>query len=314
MNNREKLLGILVLAILVGLGARSVHSRLGDAYSFYSTQETAKQNALHEAELKNRAGMEAMKRLDDWRERSLPSDPSFAKSKYYNWLRDELAAAGANASVAEKSKPTPATDGSKLLAFTVKGDFSIESLTDFLYAFYTAKHFHKISNFQLTPEDATGGTLNITMEVEAYLLPDADREDDLAKGSLERLALDSLDDYHDSIVDRNIFAVYTPPKEGVEESDIVEIDTPPPFEHVKFAKATGIVEWNGRPQVWINVQTTGKMEKLYPGESFKIDDLTVKIIDVGTRTVVFEADGERYTVKLGNSLRDGTPIDPENAT
>jgi hypothetical protein len=125
-----------------------------------------------------------------------------------------------------------------------------------------------------------------------------------------------LDDYHDSIVDRNIFAVYTPPKPP-EERDVVINDRPPPFDHAKHARATAIVEWNETPQVWILVETTGDRHRLFEGESFKIDDLSVKIlkIDSGNRTVVYEADGEQYMVKLGKqNLREGNPVDPEKSS
>jgi hypothetical protein len=152
------------------------------------------------------------------------------------------------------------------------------------------------------------------MRIEAYSLKDADNSSALAEGESDRLALDSVDAYREAIVGRNIFAVYTPP--APVETQVVRTEAPKeaPFDHAKHAIATGIVEWNNKPQVWINVQTTGDIHRLFAGDSFKINDLSVKIIEIGRRNVVFEADGETYTVKLGKSLRDGEPIDLDNAS
>lgn len=305
MTRREKFLGILVLAILVGLGARSVHNRLNESYRRYANEETSLQDTLFQEELKVAAGLEAAGLLSNWRERSLPADTNKANVLYPEWLLNQMADAG----LEELDKPIvdirSRPDGN-ILTYTIRCEGSLEEVTEFLYRFYRAKHLHKIARMDFTPDEA-GQTFDVAMTIEAWALQDSFNTDALAEGESNRLAYESLDKYVDAIVDRNIFATYTPPEEHVVDAQ------PPPFDHAEHAFATGVVESNGVPQVWIYVRTTGDKYWLSEGESFDIGDLECKIVKIDTRSIVFEAEGKQYTVKLGRNLREGQPLDSDQA-
>jgi hypothetical protein len=304
MNNREKLLGAVVLVILVGLGARSVHNRLNTAYQQYVSQEDAKDDALFQEQLKVDRGLQAAARLAQWQERSLPSDANAANVLYFRWLRDQLEEAGLELVDPPKyTADAAAIDGFRNLRYDVTTTGSLAEITDFLYRFYRSNHLHKISKLELTPEDESANTIRVALSVEAWSLADADRVDTLTEGESDRLAHESLDEYRDSIDKRNIFAVYTPPRRPEGRRS--------PFDHAEHAEVNGIVESGGRPQVWINVRSSGEKHWLYEGESFHIGDHEFRIVEIGDRSVVLEAEGQRYSVRLGRNLREGQPVAAE---
>jgi hypothetical protein len=311
MTPREKTLAALVGAIVVLLGIRSVHNRAGEAYRDYTNQELALQDALTTEELKVAAGLEAAGKLTAWREKSLPPDPTDANLQYQSWLSRELDDAGLEFSIQEPISILARPDGN-LITCKVSAEGDLEEVTDFLYAFYRANHLHKLSKINFEPDEA-GLLIGLEMTIEAWALHDSFNADGLAEGESSRLAYDSLDKYHELIVNRNIFKPYEPPRPAAEQT--VE-KREPPFDHAEHARATGIVSSNGNAKVWIYVRTTGDKYWLNEGETFKVGDLECRIvkIDEQKNSFVFEAEGQQYSVKIGSSLREGQLVSTEQAT
>ncbi len=89
---------------------------------------------------------------------------------------------------------------------------------------------------------------------------------------------------------------------------------PPPtverrtFDEAKYTYVTGIVEVNGRRQVWLTVRTEGKWLRLYEGDTFQIGSLDGKIVRIFPRYVEILAGQDLRLVRFGQSLHDGEII------
>lgn len=89
------------------------------------------------------------------------------------------------------------------------------------------------------------------------------------------------------------------------------VDEPPPrrsFDEAKYTFVTGIVEVNGRRQVWLTVRTDGSWLRLFEGDTFEIGSLNGKIVRIYTRHVDILADETVYAVRFGQSLNDGEVV------
>ena len=215
MNSREKRMAIGVASLAGLLVLYFVYSTIADKF----TQRENKIAELEQAVAKNRqtmnAGNLAQQRIADWNHRSLPSDKEVAQPKYLNWLLElvgnsklELPVVidkGTFISAASKNIPYDK------FAFQVKGftDVNMKQLVRFLYEFYASHQLHTIKSVTLTP-DNNSKKLGVTMEIEALVLPGADRTDKLSDTAVKRLSRGELAAYEKLIGDRNLFAEYTP--------------------------------------------------------------------------------------------------------
>ncbi len=150
-----------------------------------------------------------------------------------------------------------------------------------------------------------GKALEVSIEIEALLLPGADRRDKLSTEKLDKLTLGDVAAYQKAIGERNLFSEYTPPHAQVAKAE------PPkrqPVDVAKFATVTGIVEQNDEPQIWVLVKTTGELLKLHEGEDFTVGDLKCKVVKIGVRNAVITAEGKNVQVSVGDNLRDATPL------
>src|SRR5262249_8287846 len=150
---------------------------------------------------------------------------------------------------------------------------------------------------------------DVTIDIDALLLPTADRTETLASGKLDKLALGDEKAYQKAIVDRKLFSEYEPPKAQA------RAEAPRPKNSVdmaKFATVTGIIEEDDEPQIWVLVKTTGEMLKLHEGEDFAVGDIKCKVLKIGVRSAVITAEGKTVKVAVGDNLRDATPVQTDD--
>lgn len=313
MNNREKTLAIAIVALLGVFGSMSIHGRIENNH----TQKTAilsnvrsdLDSALDELKSADRAE----EKLRMWRACSLPYDEDIARSLYQHWVVTQLSQAGlSNIDVKTQLVPvsTRSTYGTLTVNITAEGPLG--SLTSFLFAFYEADLLHKISSLLVSP-NPTDEMLDLTMEIEALILPDAENSGVLPKGTTNRLANDNAKTYVDSIVGRNLFAVYKRSLEPRLESSAVVREQPTPkpkssFDDATQAYVTGIVELDGRLEAWINVRTTGEFLRLSKGATFEIGLMSGYIADISARAVLLETDDGLIEVGFGQSFRQGESV------
>lgn len=86
----------------------------------------------------------------------------------------------------------------------------------------------------------------------------------------------------------------------------------PSFDQAKYTYVTGIVEVNGRRQVWLTVRSEGKWLRLFEGETFEVGDFEGKIVKIHLREVEIQAQDETRLVRYGESISEGevVPKDP----
>jgi hypothetical protein len=309
MNTREKRM-IIAVATLVGLLAVFyVYSSIAEQFTLRDSKITDLQKSEQKNEQQVEAGRRATKRITDWNHRSLPSNKEAAPTIYLNWLLEIVEHAklespdvhdkGTFASAAGKNTPY------EKFAFQVKGrsDLNMKQLVQFLYEFYASNQLHTIRQLTINPENG-GKKLEVTVEIEALLLPGADRTDSLSEQGLKHLARGELADYQKLIGGRNLFAEYTPPKPLKDDRTPAAV----PFDVTKYTSITAIIEEDGGPQLWVLVKPTGDQFRLKEGEEFTVGGITYKVVKIGLRNAVLTTDGKQVQVSLGENLHDAAPV------
>jgi hypothetical protein len=290
------LLTIIIVVWQLGFGGEASFSELRARYIDLSAKVEKKTKDLDKAK-------RAAVKLDEWQQRSLPSDEDIARTLYHNWLQETVNKASFRGTKIETVPAQSHRGMFEEFKFTIRGQATLQHLTQFLFDFYQKGHLHKISLLQITPLEKTND-LDLIINVEALALVDAANRDKLTEVSGNRLQKKTFDDYRKIVEARNIFVAYTPPKPaGPPQS--AEKNTPPPppkFDHLEFTKLTGITEIDGQPVAWIETKTTGQSYKAREGEELDIASAKVKILHIGTRDIEMQIGEEKRTINLGQNL------------
>jgi hypothetical protein len=306
MNRREKTLAIGVAALVGLLAIYYLFDSVAAKFADRDRQLTDLNQKIKQKQDRIDAGVRAQKKMADWNRRSLPSDAKQAPSLYQSWLLQLVDGAKLASATVQQQSTVGHTGTFEKYAFQIKADsdVSMNELVQFLYQFYCSNQLHRIRQLLIKPH-SDGKALEVTIEIEALLLPGADRRDKLSTEKLDKLALGNVGAYEKAIGDRNLFSEYTPPRAQVAK---VEPPKRQPVDVAKFATVTGIVEQNDEPQIWVLVKTTGELLKLHEGEDFTVGDLKCKVVKIGVRNAVITAEGKKVQVSVGDNLRDATPL------
>lgn len=309
MQPREKKLAIAVALLLTlalgffGFGA------VRDALDTRAARLTGLEQEVMQREAEVRRGEAALRRRQALVRRSLPSDRPLARSLYQNWLLSQVEKAQV-ADVELSSQLAGSRPGMyDRLAFSVSGRGSLEQIVRLLHAFHEAGHLHQVRRMSVKPGD-NPRQLQLNLGVEVLLLPQA-RGTSIPDEPVRRLQHGPVDAYAAKIVGRNFFAPYSPPPPPPRvASSAPAAPKPPSFDPAKFAFVTGILsDSSGRPEVWLNVRTTGETLRLGVGESFQVGALQATVAQISARQVVLVTEGKRLQVGLGQNLREATPLD-----
>ncbi len=251
----------------------------------------------------------AAKELAAWEAQSLPSNPELARSLYQTWLLELVGHVGLDNPGVEVREAVGRKGSYKSIAGSIRGRGTLEQVTRLLYEFYRAGHLHQMRSLVLSP--VKEGRIDVAAEVEALVLPGADRADRLTTEVADRLAGQRLEDYR-VIVERDLFGTGT-------ISD--------PIEHTWL---TGVNYVNGAPEAWFSVRSGDRLVKLgaeqspldddpsagstvmvRPQESFRVGQFTAKVIRIDEQDVVLEADGRLLLLSVGESLAESAVLPPE---
>lgn len=234
----------------------------------------------------------AGKRLDEWQKVSLPSDPQVARSLYQAWLLELVNHVGLADPNVNSSEPANRKGQFYVLAFSIRGRGSIDTMTRFLFEFYRAGHLHQIRSLNITPLQKTD-ELDLAISIEALALPGSDRKDSLSKETSDRLVSDRIDNYR-SIVDRNFFAVGG----GIDPIDQTFL--------------TSVVTVDGKPaEAWFSFRSTDELEKLNVGDHLKVGQFSGRIVEINGSDVILQSEGQRWLLTIGESLTDAFALPPE---
>lgn len=232
--------------------------------------------------------------------RSLPRQPNDARSQYSFWLLELLQYCGVEGADVNSNNPTRAVYGVNF-QFNVRGTCSLEQFTRLLFEFYFASYLHRITAMSLAPVDGKEGQVRFAMTVNALRLRQRQEQDPYPPQSqlppsfpFRRLYSDKLDDYR-LIVDRNMMQAA---KGGVDRAD--------------YTFLTAINAVDDVPEIWLTCRTDDMVTKVKVGEPVRIGSFRGKVVEiVGQEDVVFERNGMRWLVALGECLNEASALPPE---
>jgi hypothetical protein len=302
LQKREKILGGLTAGLVALWAGVSLLSGVGNPFGGLNANRANLAGDVEKKRTLVEKGQQAEARLKDWRSRSLPSDPHTAQTLYQNWLLELAANSGLRDPRVEPSAKRQYRDVYRSLTFSIHGRGGLDEVTDFLYDFYSAGHLHQIRRLSFRPIDGAR-QFDLSLLIEALSLASADRADELTDQPSHKLADDDRETYIKAIVDRNVFAAYSPPPPP-RPPEPPPAPAPPSFDHTKHTYVTGIVSVSGRPQVWIHIRTEGKRFRLHEGDAFQIGSLDGKVVRIGAREVVLDLGQSRLLAFQGQSLAD----------
>lgn len=299
LKRREMILawfagGLIVMAagwfLLLGGDSRSL-GKLRAERDRLAAEVDGKQKLLEAA---GRDG----KRLAQWQQRSLPSDPGIARSLYQSWLRGLANRVNFRQLNIESKEVESRRNMFMRESFSLHGHAALPGLIQFLYEFYSAGHLHQIRQMDFKPLE-NSAELDVNLSIEALSLPGADGSDKLSEEPGHGLRLAKLDEYLEPIAKRNLFAAFKPAR----------VETT--MDVTGFAFVTGFTEVSGVRQVWIQDRITGKTWQLREGEGFQVGQLqgTVRTI-APTHEVIVDFDGHRRRLRDGENLRGGVEVQP----
>ena len=104
---------------------------------------------------------------------------------------------------------------------------------------------------------------------------------------------------------------WSPPPPKVAKKD------PPPkprFDEAKRAHLTGVVENDGEKELWIHIQTSGKILKLSKGDEIKIGTVEGTLTEIQLKWVKIETPDGPIIVKAGKMLDSGKSPDDRTAS
>src|SRR4029077_6383449 len=145
MKQREKiLLAGLVAALALWQGTTLVRSFVFEPVEERESHIVERQERVREIELSQKRSEAAARKLQEWKQRSLPPDPVAAASLYQNWLI-ELA----EKTKLEKVKVTSARTGARgkediysVISFKIDAEGTLGRLRDFLFEFRRSGLLH----------------------------------------------------------------------------------------------------------------------------------------------------------------------------
>jgi Tfp pilus assembly protein PilO len=292
MQKREKILAIGVGVLVLGYVGNWMFSSLlqGPLNERYARIDKLKSDIARK-QVQIHRGRQAARKLDEWQAQSLPSKREVAASLYQDWLLEQVAKAGFKMPNVDSGEAVNRKDLYIRLPFSVRGRATLEQLTQFLYQFYSANHLHQVQRINITPVPKSE-ELELSLGIEALVLPGADRTDRLSDEHSQRLASEDFTAYQ-PILERNLFGQSAA---GVDPAD--------------FAFLTAVLDVGGTAQAWLTVRTTGEILKLKQGESFEVGQFRGTVTEIASPDIIIDSDEERWLLTLGEKLSQATALPP----
>jgi hypothetical protein len=149
-------------------------------------------------------GALATKKLAEYESRSLPPDHETARSLYSDWLLAEVSKAGLTEQQVEPK--TAQVEGDLFISqsYLVSGKGTLPQIIDLLHAFYSVDYLHRLRLVMLKPIKESK-QFDVTLNIDAVSMNSAPPAAALHGRPSTRLALPKKEDYHASILGRNLF-------------------------------------------------------------------------------------------------------------
>jgi len=309
MNDREKFLAAAVATLVLLWGATTGWKRYQAALESNLTAQRNVAQELSTVRAATARGRRAQQRLRQWQRQSLPADLNIARSRYEDWLRQQLTAAGLQIKELNPASSKTSSNNYQQLPFKITALGELAELTEFLHRFYQARHLHRISQANIAPSPDRKA-LTISLTVDGLLLADTDRQEQLAEGTTDALK-QTLAEFRSSIVSRNVFAAYEPPKppRPPQAEVTVKVEEGKDIQAAQ-AKFSGIHYGQGGWLMSIRMQDSGKVLYYHEGDKIEIGRIqgTIELLDGNRRRAVIATDLERIEIHLGKTLAEAQPL------
>lgn len=312
MQPREKTLAAVLAGLVALLAVWLGAGRVREALAVRTGRIDALERDVRDKQFQGELGARAAEELAAWQARSLPADPNLALTLYQNWLVGLADQARLRDIVVEAGRPTTQRNIYIRLNFTVRARASLEQAARFMHDFYRAPHLHQIRAASLKPLEGSRD-LDLSFIIEALSLPGADRLDRLSEVDFDRLAPRTWSDYRGPIVDRNLFAAYTPPPPPRTTPIVTERrpepPRPPSFDPARHAVLTAVVEVDQEPEAWISVRVTGEVLRVRTGDALSVGQMQATVASIGVNWLVLESEGQQRLLSLGQALTEAVPLE-----
>ncbi len=292
---------VVVLPMLYNLFGTKITKARRDREQLQAEVEKLETEMATEEAVKNK-----LKRMS---EESLPTDETYAKRTYQQWLMEQAEDAGFRERRIDPGNVSAVRANNRNLykrfTFILHGNGTMSQLADFLRRFEKSGYLHLVRKIDPRPV-RNSQIMNLTITVEALSLDQAKSERSLPP--IPRGRLNATEDERamlNLIGDRALFSVYTPPRlvqtEGPKGPDPPRA---PDFDHSPYCYVTAIVEVDGKMQVRVHVRTEDKVYWLSLDEMFRLGGVRCFVRKIEFDRVSFEAAGSLYTVKVGKSFAE----------
>lgn len=231
--------------------------------------------------------------------RSMPRIQNDVRSKYQFWFLEALKYCGIENQDFQSDNPTRTRFGGWNYRFHVRGNATLDQLSRLLFEFYCVPYLHRITTMSVVPVEGKEEQITFSMTVDALSIPYRYQNDpypllsDLPTGYWPRLASRDLNTYQ-VIADRNLLQAA---KGGVDKAD--------------YTYLTAINYIGKKPEIWLSVRTDESIVKAGRGDSVRIGSFRARIVEILEEDVVFERDGMRWLVSLGDCLNQAFALPPE---
>lgn len=239
------------------------------------------------------ASQKAGKRLEEYNQRALPSDPTLARSLYQQWLlelveKHELTSASVDASQPAPIEIKSRTKRSKRervgyrIDYSLRGQTTLAKLSAFFDSFRRASHLQKIRSVSLNPI-GNDGRLDVNLSIQVLCLDNAANDDSLSDWELSSEAEEALKP-STTLVQRNPFA------KGFARA----------LQSLELKAITANRE--GITQAWFATDGRGRIEKVPAGQSIPNHLHDVFVVQIESDRVLVRLAESEYWIRLGQSV------------
>jgi hypothetical protein len=246
------------------------------------------------------ASQKAGKRLDEYSNRALPSDPTLARSLYQEWLLELVSKHQLTSASVDASQPAPIEIKSRTkrgkrdrvgyrIDYSLRGQTTLAKLGAFLDAFRRASHLQKIRSVSLNPI-GNDGRLDVNLSIQVLCLDKAIHSKELSDWELTFEADTALVP-PTTLVQRNPFA------KGFARA----------LQDLELKAIT--VNREGITQAWFAMDARGTIQKVPAGVSIPSNLHDVFVVQIESDRVLVRLAETEHWIRLGQSV--GQVVSPQ---
>jgi hypothetical protein len=312
MKSRERLLLVIFLLTLVIWQGRAFVARFLLAPLADREAELSRLDAqLAELQKRDLQVLQAMRRLNQWKQQSLPADPFDAQRLYQKWLSDLGHRAGLSELTVTPEQHIANEAAYVAVQVAVEGRAELRELITFLYEFYRAPLLQCLVQLSLVgDEEGRDPMLKFTLLAEGLALPNVpprkqlfpytERSEALPLSVHPAIAHRPLSDYL-RLSPTKLFLRPKPAMAGVKRTP------PPPRDAAKDTYLIASILQEHQREAWLYNSFKKQKSIVVEGQSFSAGDVTLLVLRIDGDGLVVERDGSHWRLAVGENLRSLVP-------